>query len=208
MTQLLDAVAANQTLGAVVLALVSAAIGLWLATAWWTYGDLARRVEPELARLAAPAWILASTPVLLPLSLAAYLLVRPQETVAERRAREMLSALAPRPVTTTSCRGCGARIDDSWRRCPTCATWLGAACSHCGRWSPMDFELCPFCASDRSTLDQPAATAPVRVPVPSGERDEPETAASTGSTNREARDARRARRAAAAPSPRLARIGR
>ena len=207
MTQLFDAVAANQTLGMVLIALASAGLGLWLATAWWTYGDLARRAEPELVRLMAPAWILASTPVLLPLSLAAYLLLRPHETVAERRTREMLRALVPSTADETRCRVCGTRTDESWRRCPTCATWLGASCSRCGRWSPIDLELCPFCASDWSMPDEAVVVPPGLAAIPIAAPAEPETPASTRSMKRKTRD-RRAGRVASVPGPRLARTGR
>ncbi|HEV2006256.1 MAG TPA: hypothetical protein VGQ85_06530, partial [Candidatus Limnocylindrales bacterium] len=50
-----------------------AGIGLWLAAAWWTYGDMARRTNSDLARYGAAAWIILSTPALLLMSLPVYL---------------------------------------------------------------------------------------------------------------------------------------
>ena len=87
MTQILDNLSNDPTIGAIGLAIVGAAAGLWLAAAWWTYTDMARRTTFEVVRLGAVAWVLLSTPVLLPLALGTYLLVRPQQTVAERRAQ-------------------------------------------------------------------------------------------------------------------------
>lgn len=205
MTQLLDVVTTNQTVGAVVIAIVGAVLGLWIAAAWWTYADLSRRVRPELLRLVAPAWILASSPLLLPLSLAAYLLVRPQETVAERRSREILGALAP-TLDPATCPGCEDRVEEGWRRCPSCATWLGAPCSRCGRWSPIELQLCPYCATDWAIPEAEAPVAPGLVAVPTGA---PAPAVDTPRTGHgRARDDRRAGRAASVSGPRLARIGR
>ena len=68
--------------------LVAVGLGaLWLAAAWWTYLDMSRRSDSEVVRLGAVAWVLLSTPALLVLSLPVYLLVRPQQTVAQERSQ-------------------------------------------------------------------------------------------------------------------------
>ena len=221
MTQLFDNLTANPIVDAVLLAIAGAAGGLWLLAAWWTYADMARRVRPELLRMAGPAWILVSTPVLLPLSLATYLLVRPQETAAERRSRQLLTALAPTLGGDLTCPTCAEVVDPAWRRCPSCSAWLGAPCSRCGRWSAMDLKVCPFCAAERTAGEEvveseaETATAVDRRGLrwqPVGMRAEGSAskspAPSRGAGNRGARDVRRAGRAASASGPRLARIGR
>src|SRR3954447_24819349 len=93
--QFLADLASNPTVGAVGLAVAGALAGLWFAAAWWAFSDMSRRTTVEVGRLLAPAWILLSTPVLLPLSLGTYLLARPQRTVAERRAQRLFEALDP-----------------------------------------------------------------------------------------------------------------
>ncbi|HYL41318.1 MAG TPA: zinc ribbon domain-containing protein [Candidatus Binatus sp.] len=205
MTQLFASLAANDAVVVAVLAIGGAGVGLWLAVAWWTFADLSRRVDPAFVGLLAPAWIIASTPVLLPFSLSAYLLVRPQETIAERRARRLLGALTPSLADAATCSACGTRIEDGWRRCPACSEWLAAACSHCGRWSRIDLGLCPFCATDWSASDA-VASAPKVAPAPKAAPAGPRVARWAG--HREARDEHRAGRAASVPGPRLARIGR
>lgn len=175
MNQLFDSVANDPTVATVGLALAVAAGGLWLAAAWWTYLDMARRSTFELARFVAVGWILVSTPVLLPLSLAAYLLARPQRTVGEQRAERLFAALAP-SLADGHCLACGAAVDPEWRRCPACAAWLASACQACGRYAAVDLDTCPWCAADKTpavpALDErPApglAAAAAAAPAPAG----------------------------------------
>jgi len=160
MNQLFDSIVNDPAVGAIGLALAGAATGLWLAAAWWTYIDVSRRTTMEVARLLAVAWILLSTPALLPLSLGIYLLARPHLTVAERRAQRLFEALEP-ALDSGSCPACGVPVTAGWQRCPACASWLAAACPTCGETLALGLEICPWCASDTSEaptrLDFPAA---------------------------------------------------
>jgi hypothetical protein len=147
-------------LTAVASAIGAAGVGLWLAAAWWTYTDMGRRTSSEIARFTAAGWVLLSTPILLPLSLPVYLMARPQTTLAERRSRAMVEGLGPALLAAARCDGCGLEIDEAWRRCPACASWLQVACADCGRWSASELEICPWCATARGTdADERAAFA-------------------------------------------------
>jgi RNA polymerase subunit RPABC4/transcription elongation factor Spt4 len=139
----------TSVLSGVAFAIGIAGIGLWLAAAWWTYGDMARRTNSDLARYGAAAWIILSTPALLLISLPVYLLARPQATAAQRRSRDLVVALSPELFGAVRCAACGEAVDEDWRRCPACATWLQVACVDCGRWSATNLELCPWCATSR-----------------------------------------------------------
>jgi RNA polymerase subunit RPABC4/transcription elongation factor Spt4 len=90
----------------------------------------------------------------------AYVLVRPAEPVAERRVRELTAALVADALVTGSCARCGQLVDGSWRRCPTCTTWLAEPCADCGRWSDAELDACPWCgATERvepTVDDEPA----------------------------------------------------
>ena len=165
MDQLLDTLATDPTVAAIGLALGGTAIGLWFAAAWWTYTDMARRSTSELARLTAVGWVLLSSPALLPLSLPAYLLARPQATVAERRAQRLFQAIEP-SFDAGRCATCAAAVDEEWRRCPACAAWLASACADCGEWSAIDLDSCPWCAADkaRATTIEPGPE-PLAYPV-------------------------------------------
>jgi hypothetical protein len=165
MSDFIDSLAGNAAVSGLAFAIGAALIGLWLAAAWWTYADMARRSNAELARFSAAAWIILSTPALLPLALASYALMRPQQTVAERRSKRLFEALAPTLMDAPTCFDCRAPIDLDWRRCPSCTTWLQSACVACGRWSSRLETLCPWCAADRVPEVQ-WSQAPAWQPVP------------------------------------------
>ena len=135
---------------------------LWLAGTWWAYLDISRRTTSELARFGAMGLVIVSTPFLLPLSLVVYMLVRPQTTIAERRAVELASGLGPAFADRDRCPACDDVIDPEWRRCPSCATWLASACDSCGQWSEVPFDLCPWCAAAK--IDR-IPSAPERIVV-------------------------------------------
>lgn len=147
MNDLLAGIAANPIVNGVILGVAVGGSALWLLGAWWAYADMSRRSESEVARLLAAAWILVSTPIFLPVSLLVYALVRPHSATAERRARELVIALALARVGERC--GCGAAVDPGWRRCPVCTSWLAVECGHCGEWSAPAFEICPACAFER-----------------------------------------------------------
>jgi hypothetical protein len=163
LTRLVD----NPTVSGILLALVAAAIGMWLAASWWVYSDASRRTESELARFMAVGWMIVSTPVLLPLSLGIYTLLRPQTTLGEIRTRRLALELAPFVAEQLGCGACGAASDPGWRRCPTCTEWLQAPCAHCEAWSDIELDFCPYCGSE--TLDFPrVAPLPREVLAPVG----------------------------------------
>ena len=137
----------DPALGAVGTAVVMAVIALWLAGAWWAYADAARRTGSSLAGFVAAGWIILSTPLLLPLSLAAYAFARPQVAAADQRTRQLALELAMTPALA-ACPACAEAIEPTWLRCPSCATWLAAPCAHCGAWSEAGLEICPMCGSD------------------------------------------------------------
>jgi hypothetical protein len=152
MSELIAQTLNDPALGAVGTAVVLAVIALWLAGAWWAYADAARRTESSLAGFVAAGWIILSTPLLLPLSLAAYAFARPQVAAADRRTRQLALELAMTPALP-ACPACAEAIEPTWLRCPSCSTWLAAPCAHCGAWSEAGLEICPMCGSE--TREQP-----------------------------------------------------
>jgi RNA polymerase subunit RPABC4/transcription elongation factor Spt4 len=145
---------------------------------------MARRTRSDLARYGAATWILLSTPALLLISLPVYLLARPQVTAAQRRSRDLVAALSPELLEADRCEACGQVVDEEWRRCPACATWLQVACIDCGRWSATNLEICPWCATPR--VDEPAWADEVddtEVAAAYALEPEPAAAASAGELN-------------------------
>jgi len=149
---------------------------VWLAVAHWVYRDMRRRrPDPATPYLAAAAMILAS-PVLLPLSTFTYLVLRPAETVAETRERELGERLdALDAELDLACPGCGLPVEADWLVCPDCRSRLARRCRTCGRTMGLDWALCGWCGSEfgpsvtprrlpaallRAPIDQPSAAGP------------------------------------------------
>lgn len=132
------------------LALAATVAALWLAAAWWAYRDATRRAGSPFVGLLAAAWIVVSSPFLLPFALAVYTFARPQHTAAEGRSRRLVEELAAQleEAETVRCSYCQREVDGTWLRCPTCATWLAQPCSKCGGWSEPGLEICPWCGSE------------------------------------------------------------
>lgn len=147
MSDLIAQTLANPLVGAAGSAIVLAGVALWLAAAWWAYADASRRTESSLAGYVAAGWIILSTPLLLPLSLAAYTFARPQVAAADERTKSLAAELGATSIAT-ACAACAAPVDPAWLRCPSCTTWLSTPCAHCGGWSEAGLEVCPWCGGE------------------------------------------------------------
>lgn len=87
-------------------ALAGAALALLLFSLLvWTWRDIAARSQSPLARSLALLLVL----VFNVLGLVVYLLLRPRETIAERRERELIEELLAREVTTMAIRARAAQ---------------------------------------------------------------------------------------------------
>lgn len=146
MTELLAQFLANPFVTSLLIGLAATVAGLWLAACWWAYRDADRRTGGGVSPFIASAWIFLSTPVMLPLSVAVYTLLRPQEAAGDRRVRGLLASMDQSELDASACPRCASPIDPAWRRCPACAEWLGLQCDRCERWAPRDAEICPWCA--------------------------------------------------------------
>ncbi len=147
MTDLLAETLANPIIGAAGTAVVMAGVALWLAGAWWAYADASHRTKSSLAGYVAAGWILLSTPLLLPLSLAAYAFARPQVPAADQRTKALARELGTTNVEQ-ACSSCAEAVDPAWLRCPGCSAWLASPCAHCGEWSEAALEICPWCGGE------------------------------------------------------------
>jgi hypothetical protein len=152
MKDVIDELLANPLLHTIGIALLLAGVALWLAAAWWAYQDASRRMESSLAGFAAAAWIVLSSPLLLPLSVAVYATARPQGTASDDRTQRLMARLNEIAHDRPTCPGCAALVDPDWLRCPSCTTWFALECDSCGEWSAAALEVCPFCGADRDSL--------------------------------------------------------
>lgn len=138
---------------------------LWLSLIIWTYRDMRSRSPDMFAQvLAALVVAVLSIPGLL-----VYLILRPQETLAEQYQRSLEEEALLREIETTNlCPGCGHHVKDDWRVCPHCHTKLKKACQHCGELLELPWNLCPYCGesqigeaahSHRPTTQSPSFSA-------------------------------------------------
>jgi RNA polymerase subunit RPABC4/transcription elongation factor Spt4 len=136
-------------------------IALVAGLAIWTFRDIRSRSRDFLAQILATLLVLA-VPVI---GLIVYLMLRPQETLAEAYERTLeQEALLQAIEEPEACPGCGERVRHDFLFCPTCHTPLKQACHACGRPLHMRWELCPFCgaevAAEQPALVPAAAAAP------------------------------------------------
>lgn len=122
---------------------------LWLATAFWTLNDMRRRtLDPAIPFVASAAMVLAS-PLLFPLAVVVYRIVRPGETLAEARERQLTEAIEDAEAAERlACPGCARWVEESWLICPACRMQLAHRCAHCGETVGMDWTLCAWCGQE------------------------------------------------------------
>ena len=164
MENLIADVLADPAVTAAGTAIGGAVVALWLAAAWWAYSDASRRTNSALAALVAAAWIILSTPLLVPLALGVYVLARPLQTAAEHRSRDLVAELVDQiddAAVAPACPSCRADVDPSWLRCPACTSWLALPCASCGSWSDRSLAACPFCGAEEREPPYVEDLAPV-----------------------------------------------
>ncbi len=184
MTDVVDAIAGTlgdllglPAVGAAGRVLLVGMVALWLAAAWWTWRDAGARSDDPLVRIVATAGVVLATPLLFPLAVVLYLLLRPRaRTSGDRELELRLLALGPESLPDR-CPGCASTVEPGWRRCPACGTRLSSPCPACARPARTDWAICAWCAAELPWAAEapPAggdpAAAPVAIPiVPGGRR--------------------------------------
>lgn len=119
----------------------------WLALVLWTWRDMRLRSRDPLAQIAASLVVA----VLGVFGIVIYVMLRPQETLAEAYERSLEEeALLQNIEEKTVCPGCGRATKDGWQVCPYCHTKLKKPCIACGELLDLAWHLCPYCATNQS----------------------------------------------------------
>lgn len=148
---------------------------LWLAAAYWAFRDMQLRTENPVAPYFAAAFVIVFTPLLFPLAIFAYRIVRPQERIGEIYERNLAEeAMLAEIETIRHCPSCDRRVHADWIICPTCRTRLNRVCPNCARLVGLDWSLCAWCGRDFERADAvttavPRVTTPVREALPAGD---------------------------------------
>jgi predicted amidophosphoribosyltransferase len=137
----------------------------------WTFRDIRSRSRDALAHILATLLV-----IVLPLiGLVVYLMLRPQETLADAYERSLeQEALLQAIEEPEVCPGCGQRVRGDFLHCPDCHTKLKTACPACSRALDLRWSLCPYCG----TSVAPQALEPVPAFEPEPEPAETEEAVS------------------------------
>lgn len=145
--------------GAVQLALrviLAYILAVWLASAYWAYRDMRSRTDNLTLPYLAAALVILFTPLLFPLGLVVYRIVRPGERVADRRERALSeSVLLAEAGEIEQCAGCHRIVQADWVTCPTCRTELRERCGECNRLVEFDWVACAYCGNDLRRLAAP-----------------------------------------------------
>jgi RNA polymerase subunit RPABC4/transcription elongation factor Spt4 len=134
---------------------------LWLAAAYWAFRDMQLRSENPIAPYFAAAFVIMFTPILFPLAVFVYRVIRPQERIGEIYERNLAEeAMLAEIEAIRHCPTCDRRVHDDWIICPTCRTRLNRVCPACSKLVGLDWSLCAWCGRDFERHDG-AVVAPV-----------------------------------------------
>jgi double zinc ribbon protein len=150
---------------------------LWLAASYWAFRDMQSRSDNPLAPYLAAAFVIIFTPILFPLAVFTYRIIRPQERIGEVYERNLAEeAMLAEIEAIPHCPTCDRRVDGAWIICPTCRTRLNRVCPNCTRLVGLDWSLCAWCGREFERHDAiaaasaaPIVTLPTREALPSGE---------------------------------------
>jgi len=130
---------------------------LLLSLVVWTIRDIRSRSRDVLVQILVTLLVLVfNIPGLL-----LYLVLRPQETLAEAyehalSQEAMLKDIEERFI----CPSCKRSVDAEFVVCPYCATELRKSCANCRRPLDLNWTACPYCGEKQTTDLQPAREAP------------------------------------------------
>lgn len=150
---------------------------LWIAAAYWAFRDMQSRSDNAIAPYLAATFVIAFTPLLFPLAVFTYRIIRPQERIGDVYERNLAEeAMLAEIEAIPHCPACDRRVDAAWIICPTCRTRLNRVCPNCSRLVGLDWSLCAWCGREFERHDAIAAAAaapivslPTREALPAGE---------------------------------------
>jgi RNA polymerase subunit RPABC4/transcription elongation factor Spt4 len=150
---------------------------LWIAAAYWAFRDMQGRSDNAIAPYLAATFIIAFTPILFPLAVFTYRIVRPHERIGDVYERNLAEeAMLAEIEAIPHCPGCDRRVDPAWIICPTCRTRLNRVCPNCTRLVGLDWSLCAWCGREFERHDAIAASSaapivslPTREALPAGD---------------------------------------
>jgi RNA polymerase subunit RPABC4/transcription elongation factor Spt4 len=158
--------------------LFSYLVVLWVSAVVWTYRDVRTRTTDPLSQAVAVLLVgLFNLP-----GLFVYLVIRPQETLADtyERSLEAEAILHELQLDSNACQTCRRPVEQDFNVCPYCRTLLREPCRSCSRSVRTNWMVCPYCATDRAPQRPSAAPRP----APAAAAPRPDTAPQAASVAR------------------------
>lgn len=147
---------------------------LWLSAIVWAYRDVRERTRDSVSQVVAVLLVLFFNIA----GLLLYLILRPQETLAEAYERSLESeALLQELQDQQACPTCRRRVEQDFIVCPYCRARLRDPCQACGKALVFAWAACPYCGAERGR--QPAAAAAAVAAAAAAAPAEPQAAPAT-----------------------------
>ncbi len=149
---------------------------LWIASAWWVWRDARIRSTDAFLPYIAAGCVILVTPLLFPLAILVYRMMRPPLTVSAATSVELQLAMLEEEARHSACSTCGALVEDDWVACPSCGSELAVRCVSCGRPLELDWRICAWCAAevpwdrDGQPIGPPVPREAVAIPIRPGGR--------------------------------------
>jgi hypothetical protein len=119
-------------------------IALWGGMGIWAFRDIRARSRDILAQILGTLLVI----VLPVIGFMVYLMLRPQETLADAYERSLeQEALLQAIEEPEICPGCGQRVKGTYLFCPSCHTKLKRACPSCNQPIHLRWSLCAYCGT-------------------------------------------------------------
>jgi RNA polymerase subunit RPABC4/transcription elongation factor Spt4 len=144
---------------------IAYALVLWVSAVVWTYRDVRTRTNDPFSQAVAVLLVgLFNLPGLI-----VYLVIRPQETIADayERSLEAEAILHELQLDSNACQTCRRPVETDFNVCPYCKTLLREPCKGCSKPIRTNWAACPYCATDRVTPRPAAPRAQSAAPAPS-----------------------------------------
>jgi hypothetical protein len=124
-------------------------IVLWIGLVIWTYRDVRERTRDIFHQTVSVLLVLFFNLA----GLFVYLLIRPQETLAQVYQRSLEEeALLQDLEEISACPNCRHPVEADFVICPLCRTQLKEPCVNCGRPLSYSWIACPYCSTARPVI--------------------------------------------------------
>lgn len=141
----------------------------WLAIVVWTWVDTSKRTKNLLIRLSASLLVTMSGVF----GLVIYFILRPRQTLAERRSQELEERVLEKESKFSFCPTCKGTLEPDFTLCPACRTRVKNICPVCQELLDISWLFCPYCGHEEILLPKRGRGRPRKYPLLIGSLEQP-----------------------------------